>query len=166
MVRGVEAVSTLFWIVLLSIFPWIRMSINLKKNLTLNATPWNVNYPVAKITDGYYGPFDTGSCMAAIAVNSAAWWQGTLPRKARIQKIDIVFRIPDRADGFALWISNDTGIPSGIKCYEDVDAGYPNLTQNITSCNRTGQRVMIIITRTPPKEAYMDVCEVDVYGNL
>ncbi|XP_021350746.1 multiple epidermal growth factor-like domains protein 11, partial [Mizuhopecten yessoensis] len=163
MVRGVEAVPTLFWIVLLSIFPGIRMSINLKKRMTLNAQPTNDNYPVAKTTDGDYGPFDTGGCMAGHPVESA-WWQGTLPSKARIQKIDIVFRIAARADGFALWISNDTGIPSGNKCYEDVDFGVPNLTQNITSCDITGQRVMIIITRTAPTLAYMDVCEVDVYG--
>ncbi|XP_021359921.1 cell death abnormality protein 1-like isoform X2 [Mizuhopecten yessoensis] len=163
MVRGVEAVSTLFWIVLLSIFPGIRMSINLKNLLKLNGTSVNPNYPLSGTTDGNYGPFARNICMASNGANMV-WWRGTLPSKARIQKIDIVFRIAARADGFALWISNDTGIPSGIKCYEDVDVGVPNLTQNITSCNRTGRRVMIIITRTAPTLAYMDVCEVDIYG--
>ncbi|XP_021371908.1 multiple epidermal growth factor-like domains protein 10 [Mizuhopecten yessoensis] len=136
---------------------------NLKNQLKLDASPVNPDFPVSSTTDGNYGPLAPGICMASIGANTV-WWRGTLPSKARIQKIDIVFGKPDLADGFALWISNDTGIPSGDKCYEDVDVGFPNLTQNITSCNRTGLRVMIVITRTPPQIERMGVCEVDIYG--
>ncbi|XP_021350745.1 receptor-type tyrosine-protein phosphatase mu-like [Mizuhopecten yessoensis] len=163
MARCAEVLPTAFVIILLSIFPGSRMSINLKSQLTLDATSSSPYYPVSTTKDGKYGPFSSYVCMASYGAKMV-WWRGTFPSKARIHRIDIVFRGPDRADGFALWVSNDTGIPSGIKCYEDVDAGFPNVTQNITSCNRTGRRVMIIITRTAPTLAYMDVCEVDVYG--
>ncbi|XP_033739217.1 protein draper-like [Pecten maximus] len=68
-----------------------------------------------------------------------------------------------RANGYQFFISNGTDVPSGIKCYEDVDAGNPNVIQNITSCNLTGKTLMIYIKNTSGY-AHMDVCEVDVYG--
>ncbi|XP_069126920.1 receptor-type tyrosine-protein phosphatase alpha-like isoform X2 [Argopecten irradians] len=162
MATSTGAASVLFTIIWFSVLPGIHLSVNLKNMMTLDSTGTNPQFPVSKTIDGYYGPFSTGGCMASFA-DKSVYWRGTFSLFARIQKIDIQFRSADRADGYQLWISNETGIPSGIKCYGDVEEGVLNITQNITSCNMTGKSLMIYITRNSVW-AYMDVCEIDVYG--
>ncbi|XP_033729643.1 uncharacterized protein LOC117318797 [Pecten maximus] len=164
MARRAGSVFTVLVIIWLSELPGIQMSVNLKDQLILSSTTAsNPNYPLSGTTDGNYGPPSWGICMGSDPDNPV-FWRGTFTGLARIQRIDIVFRDPDRADGYQFWISNVTDVPSGIKCYEDVDEGYPNIIQNITSCNITGKTLMIYITRPPGNNAFMDVCEVDVYG--
>ena len=72
-----------------------------------------------------------------------------------------------RLDGFYIYISDtfDEQRPnSGHLCFHDQQRGYPNTLQNIT-CDYPGRYVVIYNQRDRP-EAFLELCEVEVYGKI
>ena len=74
---------------------------------------------------------------------------------------------PDRLDGFYIYISdtfNEQQPNRGHLCYHDQKTGYPNTLQNIT-CDYRGQYV-VIYNKRDNLEAFLELCEVEVYGKI
>jgi hypothetical protein len=72
-----------------------------------------------------------------------------------------------RLDGFYIYISNTFNEQQpnrGHQCYHDQQDGYANTLQNIT-CDYPGRYVVIYIQRDRP-EAFLELCEVEVYGKI
>ena len=74
---------------------------------------------------------------------------------------------PDRLDGFYIYISdtfNEQHPNRGHLCYHDQQNGEPSTLQNIT-CDYPGRYVVIYNQRDRP-EAFLELCEVEVYGKI
>ena len=72
-----------------------------------------------------------------------------------------------RLDGFNIYISdtfNKHHPNRGRLCYHDQQNGYAITLQNIT-CDYPGQYVVIYNERNKP-EAFLELCEVEVYGKF
>jgi hypothetical protein len=74
---------------------------------------------------------------------------------------------PDRLKGFYIYTSDtfkEQQPNRGRLCYHDQQDGNPNILQNIT-CNYPGRYVVIYNERFSPN-AFLELCEVEVYGKI
>jgi hypothetical protein len=73
----------------------------------------------------------------------------------------------NRLDGFYIYISdtfNEQQPNRGHQCYHDQQDGYANTLQNIT-CDYPG-RYVVIYNQRDRSEAFLQLCEVEVYGKI
>jgi hypothetical protein len=73
----------------------------------------------------------------------------------------------NRLDGFYIYISdtfNEQHPNRGHQCYHDQKTGYPSTLQNIT-CDYPG-RYLVIYNQRDNTEAFLELCEVEVYGRI
>ena len=74
---------------------------------------------------------------------------------------------PDRLKGFYIYTSdtfNEQQPNRGRLCYHDQQNSYANTLQNIT-CDYPG-RYVVIYNERDKSEAFLELCEVEVYGKI
>ena len=72
-----------------------------------------------------------------------------------------------RLDGFYIYISDtfhEQQPNRGHQCYHDKQDGYVNTLLNIT-CDYPG-RYVVIYNQRDMSEAFLELCEVEVYGKI
>lgn len=133
------------------------------------------SYTADRAVDGNTGNlfFEDNSCSHTADGKNEAWWQVNLLQLSNIKKVSIFYRrnYTERFWGFHLFVSNTSDWSSGYLCYNHKGPDLPDEIQNV-SCPTIGQFVTIATFRnkTSPAErrlestAYLELCEVQVYG--
>jgi hypothetical protein len=73
----------------------------------------------------------------------------------------------DRLHGFYIYITDvfeEEHPNSGHQCHHHQQSGYPSTLQNIT-CDYPG-RYVVIYNERGNSEAFLELCEVEVYGKI
>lgn len=157
----------------------------LNKRTELEPTWDDTNKDVGKenAVDGLYNDRGTGGQCAISADNAlTAMWYVDLGSVLSITHVDIYYRTDNkqsptiytsRMAGFFLYISNTTSKEDGYLCFHEIQnkTGTPLEDQSI-KCPVHGRYVIYYNERRPDVEypsyyskfAYVELCEVEVYG--
>lgn len=123
-----------------------------------------------------------GQCAISDDGKYTAIWRVYLEKEVSISHIDIYYRTDNaarpttytsRMAGFYLYVSNSTSAGDGHLCFHEMQTlnGTPSEVQRI-NCSAHGQYVIYYNERQPDvqypifysKYAYIELCEVEVYG--
>ncbi|XP_033738135.1 multiple epidermal growth factor-like domains protein 6 isoform X2 [Pecten maximus] len=137
--------------------------LNLKTRMRTSSSPVHDPYDSSRAVDGRYGSNPLSNCFVSTNAKSTAWWRGDIGHISRIINIDIQFREgTGRQNGYFLYVSNTSSWTAGRLCYHDDDPDIiPDVIQNKT-CELDG-RYVIVVTHSD-SNAYVEICEIDVYG--
>ncbi|XP_069128410.1 uncharacterized protein [Argopecten irradians] len=164
--------------------------VNCSRDLALNKTAYQsatyqgyvngqlTRYDAGRAVDGILATqLESGHCSHTGSGHHQAWWKVDLGQVYRIQMINITYRHhdPSRLQGYSLYVTNDNNMTQsdgsinrqdGHLCYHDTSTGadLPTFNQTRQCRHVNGQYVVFYNSKSSGEGAYIELCEVQVYG--